>query len=71
MHDELQTKITDAIDANNGELTWDQLLELVDYRERSILDRTIKFMKGQGTISKVVKKIDGKPVPVLSRGDAS
>lgn len=48
--DSLLQKILDAAAAAGGKITYPEFLKTVDYKEQSILPRTIKLGKSKGTL---------------------
>lgn len=52
--DALQEKILNTVDANNGSISWEDLVESLDYRERQQAFSAVRALKQSGVLSRNV-----------------
>lgn len=52
--DPLQEKILQTVDANNGSVRWEDLVESLDYRERQQAFSAVRALKQAGMVSRNV-----------------
>lgn len=64
--DELISKIEQNLDSS-GEITWDNLLNVVDYPERQQLPTALKLAKADGRLRKRVDIVDGHGLVTVYR----